>query len=175
MRSQEQLRNRRVLITEGWKNFCMKVAEIRDPKEKSRVCESILRALPLWFGIEEAVGQYIRDVQSMPMWTVISDGQHIGFVCLHRHTDYAFEIHVMGVLPEHHRTGTGRVLIEAATDFARAAGARYLTVKTLSPAVENAEYKQTLLFYKALGFIPIEEFKTLWNEQNPALMLIKSL
>ena len=31
--------------------------------EKAEVCEPILRALPEWFGIEEATRQYIADIE----------------------------------------------------------------------------------------------------------------
>ncbi|MFA6434894.1 MAG: hypothetical protein WCW52_09385 [Elusimicrobiales bacterium] len=35
--------------------------------DRQRICGEILRALPAWFGIEQAVKGYIQNVQDMPM------------------------------------------------------------------------------------------------------------
>ncbi|MBC7456865.1 MAG: hypothetical protein H7235_01205, partial [Bdellovibrionaceae bacterium] len=48
-------------------------------------------------------------------------------------------------------------------------------VKTLSEARAHENYEKTRKFYLKSGFVPIEEFKTLWGEHNPCLMLIKDL
>lgn len=144
-------------------------------ENKGSVCESVLRSLPMWFGIEKAILDYIRDVESMPMLVAKQGDKISGFVALNRHTDHAIEIHVMGVLPEFHRQKIGHALIKGAVHYGRQIGAKYLTVKTLSPLRESPEYKKTRLFYAAVGFVPIEEFKTLWGEHNPALMMIRSI
>jgi hypothetical protein len=51
---------------------------------------------------------------------------------------------------------------------------RYLQVKTLGPSQPDEDYQKTLRFYVALGFTPLEEFRSLWPE-NPCLLLVKSL
>jgi hypothetical protein len=38
--------------------------EVTEPTERSQLCESILRELPEWFGIEDATAAYIRDMPS---------------------------------------------------------------------------------------------------------------
>ena len=38
-------------------------------------CDRILRALPDWFGIEEAIVSYVRDLQSMETWIAEVDGE----------------------------------------------------------------------------------------------------
>jgi hypothetical protein len=43
----------------------MKVVEVEEPAERSRICERVLRDLPDWFGIEEATAAYIRDVAAL--------------------------------------------------------------------------------------------------------------
>ena len=54
-------------------------------------------------------------------------------------------------------------------------GIEYLQVKTLSDTHPDAAYARTRAFYMAVGFRPLEEFKTLWNEENPCLLMVKSV
>jgi ribosomal protein S18 acetylase RimI-like enzyme len=142
---------------------------------RASLCEPILRALPEWFGIEEATRQYIRDVEAMPTFLATLDGQVVGFLTFRQHSDYAAEIHVMGVHPRAHRRGVGRALMEALEAHLQAQGIEYLQVKTLSPAHPDKNYAKTRAFYHALGFRPLEEFPDLWGEQNPCLQMIKYL
>jgi GNAT superfamily N-acetyltransferase len=142
---------------------------------KGAVCAEILASLPEWFGMPESNAAYKRDVEELPMFAAEDGGRVHGFIALKRHTAYAFEIHVMGVRPELHRKGLGRALVVRAVVHAHENGARFLTVKTLSSAHPDAGYARTRAFYEAMGFLPIEEFGTLWNPDNPAVMLLKVL
>lgn len=143
---------------------------------KSEICDRILRALPKWFGIEEAIVSYAREVETMPLLAVIGeDGQASAFVALNFHNEHNAEIHVMGVMPACHGRGFGTALVREAELYARRSGRRFLTVKTLSPSRPNAEYDQTRRFYESVGFVALEEFKTLWGEHNPCLLMIKSI
>ena len=81
----------------------------------------------------------------------------------------------MGILPDYHRQGIGQKLIQTAESYAKKGNFKFLTVKTLSPKRESAEYKKTRLFYKSVGFIELEEFETLWGKDNPCLMMIKPI
>ncbi len=63
----------------------------------------------------------------------------------------------------------------AAEDWLRRRGVDWLHVKTLGPSHPDEDYAKTRAFYVACGFWPLEEFKALWDEKNPALMLIKKL
>jgi GNAT superfamily N-acetyltransferase len=139
------------------------------------VCKPILRALPQWFGIEEATAQYVRDTDRLPTLTAAIDGEVVGFLTLNQHSDYAAEIHVMGVRPEMHRRGVGRALLAEAERLLRQRGVEYLQVKTLSPAHPDPNYARTRQFYLAMGFRPLEEFPELWGPQNPCLQMIKCL
>ncbi len=151
----------------------MQIVEVTTAK--GALCAEILSTLPDWFGIAESNAAYVRDVEAMPMFAACIDGAPCGFLALRRLTPHASEIHVMGVNPAHHRGGLGRALVAAAMRHARAAGARFVTVKTLSPSHPDLGYAKTRAFYEAMGFLPLEEFPDLWNPDNPALMLIMVL
>jgi GNAT superfamily N-acetyltransferase len=146
------------------------VVEVESPEERSRLCESILRALPEWFGIEEATAAYIRDVAELPTFGA---GEH-GFVSLKLHGSRAAEVYVMGVLPHRHREGVGTALLAAAEGYLRRRGVEYLQVKTLGPSDPDEGYDRTRRFYEAQGFVPLEEIHGLW-EANPCLLLVKCL
>lgn len=152
----------------------MKIEILDDPNEKSRTCERILRALPEWFAIEASLLQYVEDVKTRETW-VAYDRQAVGFLSVTRHFPESAEIHVMGVLPEHHGRKIGSHLVQAVAEKLAADGARFLTVKTLSEARVDANYARTRAFYLATGFSPVEEFKTLWSPGNPCLFLVKTL
>ncbi len=109
-----------------------------------------------------------RVPQSLP-------GQVVGFLAWNRHFPHSAEIHVMGILPGFHRKGIGRRLENRLEELLTAEGVRWLQVKTLSPSRESEGYRKTREFYSSLGFEPLEEFKTLWDEGNPCLQMIKSI
>ena len=146
------------------------VVEVDDPQERSRLCESVLRDLPDWFGIEEATSAYIRDVAELPTFRVGDDA----FLSLKVHTPQAAEVYVMGVRRERHGQGLGTALLAAAEKYLRARGVEYLQVKTLGPSHPDEGYARTRSFYVARGFVPLEELHDLW-EQNPCLLLVKRL
>jgi coenzyme F420-0:L-glutamate ligase / coenzyme F420-1:gamma-L-glutamate ligase len=148
------------------------VVEIDDPAERSRIAEAVLRDLPEWFGIEEATRQYIEDAAALPTFAVEPEA---GFLCLKQHTPQAAELYVMGVRRTQHRRGIGRALVEHAESWCRAHGVRYLQVKTLGPSRPDREYGRTRAFYEALGFVALEEMHGLWDEENPALILVKDV
>lgn len=142
---------------------------------KGSLCERILRGLPEWFGIEAALQQYVRDSEGMACFAAFADQGPVGFIALHQHNEATMEIHVMGVERRFHRNGIGKRLVDAAAGHARARGCRLLSVKTLSASRACAEYERTRSFYSGIGFLPVEEFKTLWGEANPCLLMVRPL
>ncbi len=74
-----------------------------------------------------------------------------------------------------HGQGVGRALVEQAEQVLRAEHVEYFQVKTLSDSHPDPGYAKTRAFYLALGFRPLEEFKTLWGEATPCLMMVKYL
>lgn len=151
----------------------MNIIEIIDKEKKSEITNKILRALPAWFGIESAIVDYVIDVKPMKFWAANENDQEIGFIAINKHFDKSAEIHVMGILESHHRKGVGKLLVKKAESYLKDNSIPFLQVKTLSPAHPDKGYAQTRKFYQNIGFTPIEEFKTLWGEANPALMMMK--
>jgi len=148
----------------------------------STVCESILRSLPDWFGIESAIVQYVKDVEVMPTFLACAPGGNhtsldnvAGFLTVNRHFDKTAEVHLIAVRQEWHKKGIGSLLLYHVERWLEEQGVQFLQVKTLSPARECEHYARTRAFYLARGFLPLEEFKTLWGERNPCLQLIKRL
>jgi len=135
----------------------------------------VLRLLPEWFGLEAALVQYQAEIDSLPTFLAQDGGQVLGFLSIKQHYPFAAEIYVMGVRPEAQRGGIGRALVEAAQTWLRGQQVEYLQVKTLGPSNDDAHYARTRLFYQAQGFRPLEEFKQIWDENNPCLVLVKRL
>lgn len=153
----------------------MKIIEVVDSNEKAKISEKILRVLPDWFGIEESTIAYIEGCKTKPMYALQEGQEVLGFVSLMPHFQKSSELYVLGVLPEHHRKGLGKLLISHAENEAKAKGVQFMTVKTLSEGRPDEFYDKTRAFYLGIGYEPLEEFKTLWDESNPCLLMVKYL
>ncbi len=81
----------------------------------------------------------------------------------------------MAVARGWHRQGVGRALVTALVARAATEGARLISVKTLGPSNPDAGYAHTRRFYRACGFLPVEELHGLWGEGNPCLVMVKPL
>ncbi len=137
-------------------------------------CEAILRSLPDWFGIEEAIISYRKDIERMESFGVHDDGRLIAFLTLNYHFDHSAEIHVMGIRKEYHRQGIGRAMVAHVERILREKNVELFGVKTLAATDPDPNYAKTRLFYESLGFRPLE-VNNLWGERNPCLILVKPL
>lgn len=143
---------------------------------RGAICREVLEALPEWFGVPASVETFVSEADRLPMLACFEPaGDVAGFVSIKLHTAVAAEVYVMGVKRTWHRQGIGRSLIEAAAQLSASQGARFLTVKTLSPSNPDPSYAATRLFYEAVGFLPIEEFPLLWGADNPCLLMLRPL
>jgi ribosomal protein S18 acetylase RimI-like enzyme len=143
--------------------------------EKADLCEPVLRALPEFFGIEDANLHYLDAIDRLPTFVALNQDQVIGFLTIYQHYPKAAEVYITGVHPDYQRRGLGSALMRAAETHLRKQGVEYLQVKTLGPSHPDEGYAQTRAFYLSMGFTPLEEFQTMWDEANPALLLIKKL
>jgi GNAT superfamily N-acetyltransferase len=139
------------------------------------LCRRLLNELPDWFGIPEAMDDLVAKAERAGAVIAIVGGSEVGLMTLVRHTEFAAEIDVMAVAPDHHRQGIGRAMLEHAERLLAQDGVEYLQVKTLAETVEYEPYASTRAFYAACGFRPLQVFPELWDPENPALQLIKRL
>lgn len=143
--------------------------------EKSAVCMPILRTLPDWFGLEESLVHYSAEIDSSPTFLAYHAEDVIGFISLKQHNLYSAEVNVMGVVPEMHRMGIGKALMVHTLAWLKNQKFEYVQVKTLGPSHLDKGYAKTRAFYEAIGFRPLEEFKQIWDEHNPCLIMIRRL
>ncbi|MCC5948437.1 MAG: GNAT family N-acetyltransferase [Nitriliruptoraceae bacterium] len=138
--------------------------------------EALLRALPEWFGIDEAITDYVRRSATLPTYTARMHGAPVGVLVLERHNDRVAEMFLLVVHPDRHRRGIGRTLVAVAERDLLAAGTAFVQVKTLGASHPSPEYAATRAFYEALGYQGIEEFAAdeLWPG-NPCLVMVKHL
>lgn len=137
-------------------------------------CERIMRGLPDWFGIPSAIDEYRKALDRLDTYVAVKDGRVAGFLALKQLTPASAEIHVMAVDQKYHRLGLGRALVEEAERWASRRSLEYLAVKTLGPSRDDPYYAQTRKFYRAVGFVPLEE-TNLWGDANPCLIMVKHL
>jgi GNAT superfamily N-acetyltransferase len=139
------------------------------------ICRQILGELPIWFGIPAAVEDYVAVSDRSPAVIASLGDEDVGIFVVRRHNPFAAEVYVMAVLPLYHRRGIGRRMISHAEHALASEGVEFLQVKTLSASRADEGYERTRQFYLASGFRPPEELPELWDRQNPALLMIKSV
>lgn len=123
-----------------------------------------MRALPEWFGLEEPLLEYVEAARTLPTLVAAEGRRDVGFLTIRQHTPVSAEILAMGVLPDRHRRGIGRRLVEAGGGDVAADGGRLLQVKTLGPSHPDVHYARTRACYDALGFVALEETTAFWGE-----------
>ena len=142
--------------------------------EDAPACEAVLRALPAWFGLEEAIASYRASAASEPTFGARDRERGLlGFLTLRLPYPQSAELVCMGVRPELRRRGLGSALLRSAERWLLTEGVSFLQVKTLSPRSPDRGYAETRAFYLARGFSPLAEFPELWGPKNPCLQLVK--
>ena len=143
--------------------------------EQSIHCAPIFAGLTDWFGLPEAVRDYLAEIDRLPTFVACVEGRVIGFLSVKQHFPRAAELYVMGVLPAYHRAGVGKALLARAETYLRSLGAAMLQVKTLSASHPDPYYARTRAFYQSAGFHELEELPALWGPENPCLVMVKWL
>ena len=139
------------------------------------ICRTILDVLPSWFGIPEANEGYVETANTHASVIASVGGDDVGITTVKQHSPFAAEVYLMAVKPTHHRMGVGTAMLRQLEARLAEGGVEFLQVKTLSASCPDAGYDATRAFYLAYGFRPLEEFPTLWDPDNPALQLIKTV
>ena len=153
----------------------MKIQEITQVEAKSQITEQILHSLSDWFELEDGIQNYITGVQDKPFFVVMQEDHPVGFLSLQDHNQYTSEIYVMGVLPQYHRQGIGRQLVEHAQKYMAQHGCKFLFIKTLAEIVDDPFYAKTRQFYEAMGFLPLFITTKIWGPDNPCLIMIQEV
>ena len=135
-------------------------------------CGEILRRLPQWFGIESAIQEYKANLRALDGYCAVKDSKLVGFVGLKRYGDSSIEVDVIGVDPEHRRSGIGRALLKHVEENATTGLTKLLHMKTLAPSDPDLNYVETRMFWEASGFIPMDAHD-LWGDENPCQVMVK--
>jgi N-acetylglutamate synthase-like GNAT family acetyltransferase len=139
-------------------------------------CDSIILALPGFFGDPIGIRQAAVDVRHQEGWVSEDGGSVTGFLTLTQPFPEAAEITWLAVHPGHRRRGRGRMLVEQSATHARESGARilYLFTSTSSDLPNVDGYDGTRKFYAALGFIRLWAGRQSgWNEDS--LLMVRWL
>ena len=153
----------------------IRIKEVENKDEKTKVTLEIMNALPEWFSPPEDIQRKAMLHRAYPFFAVYDDEKAIGFAVIKGHNDYTAEIYNFGILREYHGNGIGHRLMETCTEYCKKQRYRFLTVKTLDESADYKPYNGTRAFYKKEGFYPLEVFTCIWDEENPCLFMIKVL
>lgn len=156
------------------KSEAFAISEVFDQAEKQKITREILEALPEWFGLPESREEYIAESADKIFFCAYRKEKPIGFLYLKQTGEDTAELAAMGVLKDYHRNGVGRALFERAKQAVKERGYSFLQVKTVQTG-KYAEYDQTNLFYRSLGFKEFEIFPTLWDEWNPCQVYVMAV
>lgn len=152
----------------------MKIRIIDSDAQKCKITRQILESLPDWFGIPEAIDEYVTESKGKLFFCACHDERPIGFLYLKETGRHTVELAVMGILKEHHRCGIGRKLFKEALRAAKQNGYLFMQVKTVQMGRYDV-YDGTNKFYLSLGFKELEVFPTLWDECNPCQIYIMAI
>lgn len=153
----------------------VELVEIHDPGERGRICAAIIKTLPDWFGLPDANAGYIKGVEAKAAFVVKDeDGACIGMLSLNHPYPTNCDIYWIGVRPEFHRKGIGKLLLDAALARATELGCETMTVETLSDTDPDPGYGRTRAYYTAMGFKPLFELRP-HGDANPMLYMLKNI
>jgi len=145
-----------------------------EPRDAA-ACDAIIAGLPEWFGNEQGIRDCALAVRSHS-GLVATDGTGVtGFLTWTQDRERGVaEITWMAVRATSRRRGIGRSLLGALIERLLEQQVHRLDVKTLSERAAYAPYAETRGFYLANGFESVAELD-IWGEDNPALLLRRSL
>lgn len=134
--------------------------------------ERILRSLPQWFGIEDALNHYVQTASIHDSFLAVDAEEVVGVALVNRHFPQSAELSLIAVHADFRGRGAGSALVDAVANTLRAEAVSLLQVHTVGPSFEDAGYRETRAFYESCGFLPLQEFDGLeWD--GPTLISVK--
>ncbi len=131
----------------------------------------IIKALRDWFD-ETAQRNIPTDLRFQNGFVAILASRVVGFVAFTVSEGVAM-LEWMGVVPEHHRHGIGRRLVEKMIDELKRSDVNEVRVRTLGDSVEYEPYVQTRAFYRAMGFEDLQRIAQPDNKACPELLIMR--
>ncbi len=151
----------------------MPVVEI-DRRQDPAAVDRILRSLPDWFAIEEAVVNYVESAWRLDSFLAVIDGEVIGVALVNRHFPESAELSLIAVQANHRGKGVGSALVNAVSMSLVVEGCQLLQVHTVGPSFEDEAYAKSRAFYHRAGFLPLQEFERIdWD--GPSLVMVRPL
>ena len=141
------------------KHYKLDIKKINNTSIKQKIASEILKALPEWFGIEEALRDYVEGVKDKPLFAAFIGQIPVGFFSIKEHNKFTNELYVLGIYKEFHNHGIGKKLLKECISYSHKQEKKYLTVKTLSKSHPDKNYTKTRIFYEKMGFNPWKNLK----------------
>ena len=156
----------------------IKLVEIKkliSKEEKSNIANSILRQLPEWFGIEEAILEYVQGVKETDVYVCYISEKTVGLISVKANNEFTHEIFLMSIIKGFQNRGIGKKLLKVVQDSLKDSKVKFLMVKTLGESHPDKYNKNTREFYHKAGFYPLEENFDIWGRQTPCLLMVKNI
>jgi len=144
-------------------------------EKKTEIVAKIMSQLKDWFGLPDVNARLAAEAVGKPMWVAYRGAKPVGFVTLVIANQWSAELDVLGVIPEEQRKGTGARLIAVAEEYLKQKGVHYLALKTIADSDTHEGFVHTRAFYRKVGFVSLMDLPTLWNAENPCLVMVKYL
>jgi N-acetylglutamate synthase-like GNAT family acetyltransferase len=151
-----------------------KLTILNPQPSNAHIAKNILSDLPEWFGIPEALDEYVEHAQNHQMIVAEMNSEIVGFLSFYKLDEQSVEIDSMGVLKTFHRRGVGTKLIELLENFCKENHVEMIEVKTLDESHPDKNYAKTRKFYAKCGFEKVRVTDE-WGEENPCLVLHKNI
>ncbi len=100
-------------------------------------------------GLAEFIAGY--DAEKSRLWVLEDNDKIVGGIVMMQRTEHVVQLRYFLLLPEYRGLGLGKKLMQAAIDFAKAAGYRSVYLWTTS------ELKDAARLYQAFGFVKTQE------------------
>lgn len=135
----------------------------------------VLATLPDWFGRPQSTAAYADEAARLFCVAVRTAAGLVGIASLKPATRSTCEIAVIGLRPELHGRGLGRLMVDRACCWMAEQRFALALVTTFGPSIPDASYARTRAFYEAVGFLPVMELADYPDKETPTLYLVRPL